>query len=106
MRHSRYFLAFTLYTLHSTPPASYPLIRNLRGIITSVDDATAGKICLFDKVNHALVVFMRIDANILAFRGAPVKYKMKIKFYSAKVQKSFDIRKRKVMICLRKIKTC
>ena len=93
LRHSRYFLAFTLYTLHSTPytlhstpytlhstpytlhltlytaaplPASYPLIRNSSCVISCVDDATAGELGLFDEVYHAHVILMRVNADIAA----------------------------------------
>ena len=71
VRQSRYFLALTLYTLHLTlytaallPP--YPLIRYSRCIIPRVNDATAGELGLLDEMNHAFVVFVRVDADIAA----------------------------------------
>ena len=71
VRQSRYFLAFTLYTLHLTlytaallPP--YPLIRNSWGVIAGVDDTTAGKLGLFDEVYHACIVLVGIYADIAA----------------------------------------
>ena len=70
VRQSRYFLAFTLYTLHFTLytaaplPASYPLIRNSWGVIAGVDDATAGKLGLLDEVYHACIGLVGINADI------------------------------------------
>ena len=71
VRQSRYFLAFTPYTLHLTlstaallPP--YPLIRYSSCVVSCVDDATTGKSGLFDKVYHSFVVFVRVDADIAA----------------------------------------
>ena len=82
VRQSRYFLAFTHYTLHLTlytaallPP--YPLIRYSRCIIPRVNDATAGKLGLLDEVYHACIVLVRINADIGALSGTPVEYERK-----------------------------
>ena len=84
VRQSRYFLAFTLYTftlytLHLTlytaallPP--YPLIRNSRGVIAGVDDATAGKLGLLDEVYHACIVLVGVDTDVGALCRTPMEY--------------------------------
>ena len=56
---------FTLYTA-APLPASYPLIRNPWGVIAGVDDATAGKLGLFDEVYHTCIVLVRVNADIAA----------------------------------------
>ena len=51
-----------------SPLTSYPLIRNSRCIITRVDGATTCELGLLDKMNHSLIVLVRINANIGALR--------------------------------------
>ena len=79
VRQSRYFLAFTLYTLHLTlytaallPP--YPLIRYSSCVITRINDTTTFKLGLLDEVNHSFVVFVRVDADIGALCRTPMEY--------------------------------
>ena len=87
VRQSRYFLAFTLYTLHSTPytlhltlytaaplPASYPLIRYSSCVITRIDDTTTLKLGLLNEMNHAFVVLVGVDADVGALSRAPMEY--------------------------------
>ena len=61
-------------TFASVSIASYPLIRNSWGVIACVDDATAGKLGLLDKVYHACIVLVRINADIGALCRTPMEY--------------------------------
>ena len=58
------------------PLTYYPLIRYSRCIIPRVNDATAGKLGLLDKVYHACIVLVGVDADIGALSRAPMEYEL------------------------------